>query len=58
MDLQSVFIRNLKMYRKAAKMTQVQLALEIDRSFNYINSVECAALFPPPDTIQKKSQKC
>ncbi|MBQ8681203.1 MAG: helix-turn-helix transcriptional regulator [Treponema sp.] len=53
MDLQAVFIRNLKMYRKNAKMTQAQLALQIDRSFNYINSVECAALFPPPDTIQK-----
>ena len=53
MDLQAVFIRNLKMYRKNAKMTQAQLVLQIDRSFNYINSVECAALFPPPDTIQK-----
>ncbi len=53
MDLQEVFIRNLKMFRKQAKMTQVQLAIQIDRSFNYINSIECAALFPPPDTIQK-----
>ena len=53
MDLQNVFISNLKMFRKNAKMTQAQLAMKIDRSFNYINSIECAAFFPPPDTIQK-----
>jgi len=53
MDLQNVFISNLKMFRKKAKMTQAQLAMEIDKSFNYINSIECAAFFPPPDTIQK-----
>ena len=34
-------------------MTQAQLAMKIDKSFNYINAIECAAFFPPPDTIQK-----
>ena len=53
MDLQAVFINNLKMYRKKAKLTQAELALRIDRSFNYINTIECAASFPPPATIQK-----
>ena len=51
--MQTVFINNLKMYRKKARLTQAALALQIDRSFNYINSVECAVLFPPPATIQK-----
>ena len=41
------------LFRKKAKMTQAQLAMKIDKSFNYINSIECAAFFPPPDTIQK-----
>ena len=53
MNLQEVFIKNLKMYRKAAKITQSELSLQIDRSFNYINTIECAGSFPPPDTIQK-----
>lgn len=53
MDLQEVFIKNLKLYRKAAKLTQAELSLKIDRSFNYINTIECAGSFPPPDTIQK-----
>ena len=41
------------MFRKREKLTQAQLALKIDKSFNYINSIECAAFFPPPETIQK-----
>ena len=53
MDLQEVFIRNLKMYRKQARLTQAELAVQIDRSFNYINTIECAGSFPPPQTIQK-----
>ena len=53
MALQETFINNLKFYRKKAGLTQAQLALLIDKSFNYINGIECGASFPPPDVIEK-----
>ena len=53
MDSQKIFINNLKIYRKQAKLTQAQLATQIDKSFNYINGIECGASFPPPDVIDK-----
>lgn len=53
MALQETFINNLKFYRKKAGLTQAQLALLIDKSFNYINGIECGVSFPPPDVIEK-----
>ncbi len=53
MGLQNTFINNLKFYRKRAGLTQAQLALLIDKSFNYINGIECGSFFPPPDVIEK-----
>ena len=53
MTLQETFINNLKFYRKKAGLTQAQLALLIDKSFNYINGIECGVSFPPPDVIEK-----
>lgn len=53
MTTQEIFINNLKAYRKQAGYTQAQLAVLIDKSFNYINGIECGASFPPPDVIDK-----
>lgn len=53
METQKLFINNLKAYRKQAGYTQAQLAVLIDKSFNYINGIECAVSFPPPDVIDK-----
>ena len=57
MALQETFINNLKFYRKKAGLTQAQLALLIDKSFNYINGIECGGSFPPPDVIEKIADK-
>ncbi|MCR5400198.1 MAG: helix-turn-helix transcriptional regulator [Treponema sp.] len=53
METQKLFINNLKAYRKQAGYTQTQLAVLIDKSFNYINGIECEVSFPPPDVIDK-----
>ena len=53
MTIQQIFINNLKAYRKQAGYTQAQLAVLIDKSFNYINGIECGVSFPPPDVIDK-----
>ena len=53
MTTQQVFINNLKAYRKKAGYTQSQLAVLINKSFNYINGIECGVSFPPPDVIDK-----
>ncbi len=56
MNTQKIFINNLKAYRKKAGFTQTQLAVLIDKSFNYINGIECGVSFPPPDVIDKISE--
>lgn len=56
MTTQKIFINNLKKYRKQAGYTQAQLAVLIDKSFNYINGIECGVSFPPPDVIDKISE--
>ena len=53
MTTQQIFINNLKKYRKQAGFTQSQLAVLIDKSFNYINGIECGVSFPPPDVIDR-----
>ena len=52
-DLRAVFIRNLKFYRNSKKVRQLDLALEIGKSSNYINSIENGKYFPSPETIDK-----
>ena len=56
MNTQKIFINNLKFYRKSAGLTQAQLATYIDKSFNYINGIECGNSFPPPEVIDKISE--
>lgn len=54
-ELRQVFIRNLKYYRKEKKLRQLDLAIEIGKSSNYINSIENGKYFPSPETIEKIS---
>ncbi len=56
MPTQQIFINNLKSFRKKAGYTQAQLAVLIDKSFNYINGIECGVSFPPPNVIDKISE--
>ncbi len=51
--LRQIFIGNLKRYRKQNHIRQLDLALEIGKSANYINSIENGKYFPPPETIDK-----
>ena len=47
------FINNLKYFRKLKNVRQLDLALEIGKSYNYINSVENGKYFPSPETIEQ-----
>ncbi|MBQ7367992.1 MAG: helix-turn-helix transcriptional regulator [Spirochaetaceae bacterium] len=55
-SLQRVFINNLKYFRKSRGLRQLDLALEIGKSSNYINSIENGKYFPPLDTIEQISR--
>ena len=52
-ELRQAFIRNLKHYRKLKKMRQLDLALELGKNPNYINSIENGKYFPSPETIEQ-----
>ena len=52
-ELRQTFIRNLKRYRKEQGFRQLDLALAIGKSSNYINSVENGKYFPSPETIEQ-----
>lgn len=52
-ELRRTFIQNLKYYRKLKGLRQLDLALEIGKSTNYINSIENGKYFPSPETIEK-----
>ena len=51
--LRQVFINNLKYFRKERNVRQLDLALEIGKSSNYINSIENGKYFPSPETIEQ-----
>ena len=53
MKLKELFINNLKFYRKEKRMTQNELTLAIDKSYNYINSVEQGKMMPSFDVIEQ-----
>ena len=55
-NLQQLFITNLKIFRKQKGLRQIDLALEIGKSYNYINSIENGKYFPSPDTLEKICQ--
>ena len=52
-NLRQVFINNLKHFRKEQNIRQLDLALEIGKSSNYINSIENGKYFPSPETIEQ-----
>ena len=52
-ELRQTFIENLKHYRKERGFRQLDLALAIGKSSNYINSVENGKYFPSPETIEQ-----
>ena len=54
--LRQTFIDNLKYYRKERGFRQIDLALEIGKSTNYINSIENGKYFPSPETIERLSE--
>lgn len=51
--MKELFINNLKFYRKEKRMTQNELTLAIDKSYNYINSVEQGKMMPSFDVIEQ-----
>ena len=51
--LRQTFINNLKHFRKIRNVRQLDLALEIGKSSNYINSIENGKYFPSPETIEQ-----
>ena len=53
MNLQDIFVENLKYFRKKKNLTQNELTLAIDKSYNYINGIEQKKYFPQPDVIEK-----
>lgn len=52
-NLRQVFINNLKYFRNKRNIRQLDLALEIGKSSNYINSIENGKYFPSPETIEQ-----
>lgn len=52
-ELRQTFIHNLKHYRKLKGISQLDLALEIGKSSNYINAIENGKYFPSPETIEE-----
>lgn len=53
MDLQQIFINNLKFFRKKKGLTQNDLTLALDKGYNYINGIEQRKGFPPPAVIEQ-----
>lgn len=53
MILKNIFINNLKFYRKQKNLTQNELTLAINKSYNYINSVEQGKIIPSFEVIEQ-----
>jgi len=53
MTLKQTFVRNLKRFRKAEKISQMKLALACDMAPNYIGEVEMGRHFPSIELVEK-----
>lgn len=53
MNLRTVFITNLKRYRKERKISQMRLAELCETSTSYIGEIEIAKKFPSIEMIEK-----
>jgi len=51
--LREIFIENLRYYRQKKGLSQLELAVEIEKSPNYINGIENNSTFPSVETIEK-----
>lgn len=56
MDLRSVFIANLKKYRKERNLSQLKLAELCGTSTSYIEEIEIGKKFPSVEMIQRFSE--
>ncbi|MBR6296679.1 MAG: helix-turn-helix transcriptional regulator [Treponema sp.] len=52
-SLRQIFINNLRHFRNERNIRQLDLALAIGKSSNYINSIENGKYFPSPETIEQ-----
>ncbi len=52
MSLRSVFIDNIKFYRKKAKLSQQKLAERCDIATNYLSEIETGKKFPSIEVIE------
>jgi len=53
MDLQQIFIANLKKYRKEQGMSQMNLSEKCDTTSNYIGQIEMGRRIPSFEKIEK-----
>jgi len=52
MELRSIFIENLKLYRKNSGLSQQQLAEKCDIATNYLSEIERGLKFPSIELIE------
>jgi Predicted transcriptional regulators len=52
-SLKEIFIQNLKYYRTVKGFSQEKLSGELNKGFNYINTIECGKSSPPIDMIEQ-----
>ena len=53
MDLQDIFVKNMKKYRKQAKLTQEKLAELCDTDYRYIGQIETGRRCPSLEYIER-----
>jgi len=53
MEIQAVFIENMKKYRKKAKLTQEKLAEMCNTDFRYIGQIETGVRCPSLDYVER-----
>lgn len=56
MNLRSVFIANLKKYRKAKKLSQMKIAEQCGTSASYIGEIEIGRKFPSVEMIERLAE--
>lgn len=56
MGLRSVFIANLKKYRRAKKLSQMKIAERCGTSVSYIGEIEIGRKFPSVEMIERLAE--
>ena len=52
-SLRTIFVRNLKSFRRRRKLSQEKLSYAIDMGMNYVNQMENKGSFPSPEVIDR-----